>query len=81
MSVHRIKNDFDDNIQQLMHDKLNAGGHKRGRYMSSETLIHIIFTSNTGSFEVDLSQCRSRKRTTELKMLKTDEHLRRNILR
>lgn len=56
-----------------MHDKLNAEGHKRGRYMSSETLIHIIYTSNTGSFNVDLSQCRSRKRITELKMLKTDE--------
>ena len=63
-----------------MHDKLNAGGHKRGQYMSSETLIYIILcTSKTGSFEVDLSQCRSRKRVTELKMLKTDEYLRRNI--
>jgi len=64
-----------------MHDKLNAGGHKRGRYMSSQTLIHIICTSNTGSFEVDLSQCRSRKLITELKMLKTEEYLRRNISR
>ena len=57
-----------------MHDKLNAGGHKRGRYMFSETLIHIIYTSNPGSFEVDLSHCRSRKRITELKMSKTDEY-------